>query len=167
MRPVVIQYVHSDHSDHSDLHPDTPTKKLESESDLEEIVGVSDQRSDRSDRSFRSDSTQITTEDWSEGTAPPSQQQIKEFFDVDPGLPWRPLPEHSLEESPCYHIIEKSEIKTTRQPYYYCKLHPNIWNIDIRGIEHHFKYKDPDLHKSEALRLALKAHTVVWRDCIK
>jgi hypothetical protein len=127
---------------------------------------VSGLRSERSDRSVGSDSMQITTEDWSECIPPPNQQQIEDFFHDDPDVPWEPLLEHELEQSPCYYIIEKDNFKASGQTYYYCKIHPEVWNINLVGIEHHCKYKDPDLHKSEALRLALKAHTVVCREDI-
>ncbi len=36
--------------------------------------------------------------------------------------------------------------------FYYCKLHPDIENINLESIEHHCKYKDPELHKSEILK---------------
>jgi hypothetical protein len=78
--------------------------------------------------------------------------EIEEFFHDNPDTPWQPLPEHNLEQSPCYYIIEKDRFKSG-QTYYRCKIHPEVWNINLVGIEHHCKYKDPDLHKSEVLRL--------------
>jgi replicative DNA helicase Mcm len=76
-----------------------------------------------------------------------STGQVEEFFCDNPTLPWQPLPEHSLEESPCYPIISK------KGKFYYCKVHPSIENIYLETIEHHCKYKEPDVHKSEILRL--------------
>jgi hypothetical protein len=36
---------------------------------------------------------------------------------------------------------------------HYCKLHPKFKNINLSSIEHHCKYDNPELHKSEILRL--------------
>src|SRR5688572_4353867 len=47
MRPVALQYMHSDHYDHYDLSEDTPAKKLGQKNNAE----VSDPRSERSERS--------------------------------------------------------------------------------------------------------------------
>ncbi|CAN5511570.1 hypothetical protein BH18THE2_BH18THE2_27650 [soil metagenome] len=84
-------------------------------------------------------------------------QRIEDFFSGDPNLPWQPLPEHTIEESPCYHIIETDEFKspdtTTGTTYYRCKIHPMIWNFDFEEIEYHCKYQEPGIHKSEILRL--------------
>ena len=46
MRPVVLQYIHSDHSDHSDLRTDTPAENLVPKN----IAEVSNPRSERSER---------------------------------------------------------------------------------------------------------------------
>jgi hypothetical protein len=70
------------------------------------------------------------------------QQQQKqsiisvEFFHDDPNTPWKPLPEHNLEQSPCYPIIGVSAYLET--------------------IEHHCKYTDPEAHKSEISKSLLK-----------
>lgn len=77
--------------------------------------------------------------------------KIEEFFHDDPNLPRVGLPEHSLEESPCYHLI-----KSMGRTIYKCKLHPELLFIDLAGIEHHCKYKEPYLHRSEAIRLATR-----------
>ena len=54
---------------------------------------------------------------------------VDEFFHHDPTLPYsKPLPDHSLEHSPFYHIIAE------KQGYYYCKLHPQIKNIHLKSI---------------------------------
>jgi hypothetical protein len=73
-------------------------------------------------------------------------QCIDEFFYDDPNEPYRPLPEHTLEQSQCYTIIGK------KGNFYYCKLHPEVKNIYLETIEHHIKYKDRDMHKSEILK---------------
>jgi hypothetical protein len=77
---------------------------------------------------------------------------IEEFFyeGDNPNASWKPLPEHDL-ESPCYHIIGINH--NHKIPLYYCKLHPNIQNANLESIEHHCKYKEPDFHKSEVIRL--------------
>ena len=57
---------------------------------------------------------------------------IEEFFFDDPAItpenPWKPLPKHSLEQSPCYPIIGIHN--KYKVPFYYCKLHPDIENIN-------------------------------------
>ncbi|MFL6367142.1 MAG: hypothetical protein ACJ72T_01145 [Nitrososphaeraceae archaeon] len=32
---------------------------------------------------------------------------VEEFFNDDPSLPYQSLPPHSLEQSPCYPVIDK------------------------------------------------------------
>jgi hypothetical protein len=78
-------------------------------------------------------------------------KSVEDFFYDDPDLPWQALPEHTLEHSPCYPIIERDK----NGKIYYCKLHPNIWNINLESIEHHCKYKEPGEHKTEILKLIL------------
>ena len=80
-------------------------------------------------------------------------RKIEEFFSGDLNLPWQPLPEHSIEESPCYRIMETSEIEHTGRKYYRCKIHSNIWNFDFEEIEYHCKYEEPDTHRKQILRL--------------
>jgi len=72
---------------------------------------------------------------------------IDAFFYDTPDLPYTPLPKHSLEHSPCYPII----LQNSR--LYYCNIHPDIESVHLESIEHHCKYKEPDVHKSEILRL--------------
>ena len=83
--------------------------------------------------SVKSESTTIVSVEW--------------FFHDVADLPYQPLPEHSLEQSPCYHIIGKN------QKLYFCRLHQEVKNVNLESIEHHCKYKDPDYHKSEILKL--------------
>jgi hypothetical protein len=79
---------------------------------------------------------------------------IDDFFCNKPCSTWEPLPEHSLEESPCYTIIDKDQMKATGQTYYRCKVHPDVWSIDVIAIEHHCKYNNPEIHKSAILQKA-------------
>jgi hypothetical protein len=55
---------------------------------------------------------------------------IDEFFYDDPNItpenPWRPLPKHSLWDSPCYPIIGMHD--KWKIPFYYCKLHHDVEN---------------------------------------
>jgi hypothetical protein len=75
---------------------------------------------------------------------------IEEFFHDDLSLLWQPLPLHSLEQSPCYPIIGIRK----KQGLYYCKLHSEeAKSIHLEVIEQHCKYKEPDVHKSEILKL--------------
>ena len=78
---------------------------------------------------------------------------VDEFFHDDPNTPWKPLPEHDLKQSPCYSIIGIRNYHNYKTPFYYCKLHPDIENAYLETIEHHCKYKEPNVHKSEILRL--------------
>jgi len=73
----------------------------------------------------------------------------EDFFHDAPDLSWQPLPAHTLEQSPCHPIIVK------KGRFYYCKVHPKeVRSIYLETIEQHCKYKDPDLHKEEILRLS-------------
>ena len=78
---------------------------------------------------------------------------VEDFFHDNPNIPWKPLPEHDLKQSPCYPIIDIKHYRNYRVPFYYCKLHPDIENGYLETIEHRCKYSNPKLHKSEILRL--------------
>jgi hypothetical protein len=83
-------------------------------------------------------------------------QSIEEFFYDGPDLPYKPLPPHTLDQSPCRPIIYKKE------QFYSCKLHPNEANsIYLDAIEQHCKYKDSEVHKSEILKLLPKEESNV------
>ena len=73
---------------------------------------------------------------------------VEWFFHNVADLPYQPLSEHSLEQSPCYPIIGRNN-----NGLYFCKLHPEVKSVYLEVIEHHCKYKDPDYHKSEILKL--------------
>jgi hypothetical protein len=76
----------------------------------------------------------------------------EDFFHDAPDLSWQPLPAHTLEQSPCHPII------VNKGRFYYCKVHPKeVRSIYLETIEQHCKYKDPDLHKEEILRLSSMA----------
>jgi hypothetical protein len=79
--------------------------------------------------------------------------RVEDFFYDDPKSPWQPLPEHGLEESPCYSIIVKDEINSMNRSIYKCKLHLDCWYIDLKGIEYHCRNHDPDKHKTEILKM--------------
>jgi hypothetical protein len=72
-------------------------------------------------------------------------EQIEDFFHDDPEAGYQPLPEHSLEDSPCHDIIDK------RGTFYSCKLHPKIRNINLDTMEHHCRYHEPEFYKQEIL----------------
>jgi hypothetical protein len=72
---------------------------------------------------------------------------VERFFHDVADLPYQPLPEHSLEQSPCYPIIDRNNRS------YFCRLHPEVKNVNLDPIEHHSKYKDSAYHKSEILKL--------------
>ena len=71
---------------------------------------------------------------------------VTDFLYHDPNAPYKPLPEHDLDQSPHYPII------AIKKGYFYCKLHPDVQNVHLESVEHHVKYKDPDKHKSELLK---------------
>ena len=76
---------------------------------------------------------------------------LEQFFNNDPDQSNQTIQTHSLEESPCYPIIN-SKIEG-RYIWYYCKLHPDFKNISLSSIEHHCRYHEPDRHKAEILKL--------------
>src|SRR4029078_508886 len=86
--------------------------------------------------------------------APAERLQIKikyveEFFLDNPDLEYQSAGPHSLDQSPCYPIIDsKAEADVV---WYNCKLHPDFVNINLSSIEHHCKYFKPALHKTEIL----------------
>ena len=88
----------------------------------------------------------LTNDDKVEDTKTKAIVSIEDFFHDEPDSPYHPLFEHSLEQSPCYPIINK------RGEFYYCKLHPKVSSIHLDSIEQHCKYKDPYGHKAELLK---------------
>jgi hypothetical protein len=83
-----------------------------------------------------------------------STMSTEKFFEDNSHQKWQPLSSHTLEQSPCYPIIDKRRYNNENGSgtFYYCKIHPNIEYINLESVEHHCKYKDPTLHKSEILK---------------
>jgi hypothetical protein len=77
----------------------------------------------------------------------PTMEAITQFFYDEPYLPYQPPPLHKLEDSPC-----KSIIRIDNHSLFYCTLHPDVQSYHLESIEHHMKYKDPEVHKSEILK---------------
>ena len=78
---------------------------------------------------------------------------VDEFFRDDYNEQYTALLSHSLEQSPCYPVIN---IKPGgKYVLYYCEIcQPEFGSgtsIHLSSIEHHCKYKDPDKHKIEIL----------------
>jgi hypothetical protein len=76
-------------------------------------------------------------------------EAITQFFYDEPYLPYHPPPPHELEDSPCKSIIRLDN----HSMLYNCTLHPDIRSYHLESIEHHIKYKNPEMHKSEILKL--------------
>ncbi len=70
--------------------------------------------------------------------------ELIKFFHDDPELPYRPLPPHTLEESPVKSIIKKD-----KNSEYCCIFHPDIKYANLETVEHHIKYSDTEFHKSK------------------
>ena len=49
---------------------------------------------------------------------------VERFFHDVADLPYQPLPEHTVEQSPCYHIIGRNN-----NGLYFCRLHPEVKSI--------------------------------------
>ena len=79
----------------------------------------------------------------------PTVEAITQFFYDEPFLPYHPPPPHELENSPCKSIIRLDN----HSLLYNCTLHPDIRSYHLESIEHHIKYKNPEMHKSEILKL--------------
>jgi hypothetical protein len=77
----------------------------------------------------------------------PPLEAITQFFYDEPYLPYRPPLPHQLEDSPC-----KSIIRIDNHSLFYCTLHPDIQSYHLESIEHHIKFKNPNIHKSEILK---------------
>ena len=56
---------------------------------------------------------------------------VEEFFIDKSNQEWRPLSSHTLEQSPCYPIIDKREYNNNygNGTFYYCKLHPDLTDL--------------------------------------
>ncbi len=81
-----------------------------------------------------------------------SLSSINGFFYDDPNISYTASQEHNLDQSPCYPVI------AIEQGYFYCRLHPDVKNVHLESIEHHMKYEDPEIHKSELLKFLKLTH---------
>jgi hypothetical protein len=70
---------------------------------------------------------------------------VERFFHDVADLPYQTLPEHSLEQSPCYPIIARNN----NNRLYFFRLHPEVKSVYLESIEHNCKYNDPDDQQSE------------------
>jgi hypothetical protein len=69
-----------------------------------------------------------------------TKEDIEKFFASDNGQKEK----HTLEESICWPLIGKRN----NMPYFlYCKICPKVENIHLKSIEHHIKFKDPNIIK--------------------
>jgi hypothetical protein len=87
----------------------------------------------------------------------PTMDAITQFFYDEPYLPYHPLPPHELEDSPCKSIIRFD----SHSSLYNCILHPDVQSYDLESIEHHIKYKNPEMHKAEILKLLNNCHSSI------
>jgi hypothetical protein len=72
---------------------------------------------------------------------------VTDFLYDDLNEPYAPLPEHDLDQSPCYPII------AVKQDYFFGRLHSDAQRLHLESVEHHVKYNDSDKHKLELLNL--------------
>lgn len=79
----------------------------------------------------------------------PNIESINQFFYDEPYMPYQPPPPHELEDSPCKSIIRFDK----HSLLYNCILHPDFQSYHLESIEHHIKFKNPEMHKSEILKL--------------
>jgi hypothetical protein len=142
----------------SNCTDNVPTENSGMTTNSSEKLFQNEQNDRRADADFKQEETDNTTAYPVKPSGPsePSASvksesttivSVEEFFNDVADLPYQPLPEHSLEQSPCYPIIGKN------QELYFCRLHSEVKNVNLDPIEHHCKYKDPDYHKSEILKL--------------
>jgi DNA replicative helicase MCM subunit Mcm2 (Cdc46/Mcm family) len=163
-KPIVFQWIDtardtdnnnlpsdlSDASDVSDTGLQGPDKNNSKEKDQENKNGSVESISDVSDTSDRKQKY------WQSETAI-SYSDVEEFFKTD-DRQILSLPDHSLEQSPCYPIID-SKSKGSHI-WYHCKLHPKVKNVNLSSIEHHCKYSDHNQHKAAILRLLKSQNSI-------
>jgi len=78
-------------------------------------------------------------------------QQIEEFF-----ASYKVQgEEHIFEESICRPLIGKQIHKPF---FHYCKICPKVEFLSLESIEHHSRYKDPELHKAKLLEMIQTEH---------
>jgi len=74
------------------------------------------------------------------------KNQVKKYFASDNGQE----EEHSFEDSICRPLIGK---QTYKAYFHYCKICPKVKFLSLESIEHHIRYKDPELHKAKLLEM--------------
>ena len=75
--------------------------------------------------------------------------EVEDFF-FDDGrdyVPWRKG--HSFSQSPCAPIIKIE--RTSKCLWYSCEIHRTVIHDSLVTLEHHMKYKEPELHKKVIL----------------
>jgi hypothetical protein len=97
--------------------------------------------------STAANATATTTTNLSQ-VSQPAMEAITQFFYDEPYLPYHSPPPHGLEDSPCKSIIRFD----SHSSLYNCALHPDVQSYHLESIEHHIKFKNPDMHKSEILK---------------
>ena len=131
-------------TDHYNIYYETNQSLSNSNSQLRKAVSTSAHNATTTTNLFHvshlSRSSQTTVE------------AITQFFYDEPDLPYHPPPPHKLEDSPCKSIIRLDN----HSLLYNCTLHPDFQSYHLESIEHHIKYKNPEMHESEILKL-LKA----------
>jgi len=112
-------------------------------------ISPDNQHKSASSLNKNSESIPVATSHTSYTSDSNNKKKVEAFFYDNPSLPYNPLPPHSLEESPCYHIIGMNH----KRRMYYCKLHPKeSESIHLESVEHHCKYKEADVHKKEIIQ---------------
>ena len=125
-------------TDHYNIYYETNQSLSNSNSQLRKAVSTSAHNAtNTTNLSHVSRSSQTTVE------------AITQFFYDEPYLPYHPPPPHELQDSPCKLIIRLDN----HSLFYNCTLHPDIRSYHLESIEHHIKYKNPEMHKSEILKL--------------
>jgi hypothetical protein len=82
-----------------------------------------------------------------------SIEGIDKFFASDHGQE----EEHTLEESICRSLI----CKHIHKPFfYYCKLDPNVENVNLKSIEDHIRLKNPERYKAKLLEILDKEKVI-------
>ena len=107
------------------------------------VLFNADPESERSDRAHRS---QLTDNTPAENSFMPIVS-VEDFFSIKQSLQ---LPNHSLEQSPCYPIIGSKS--SGDYIIYYCKVHRKVENTNLKSIEHHCRFTDPEHHKAEIMK---------------
>jgi hypothetical protein len=111
----------------------------------------SQSNSNNQTRKAASTSVRVTNTELSQVShaSQPTMDAITQFFYDEPYLSYHPPPPRELEDSPCKLIIGFD----SHSSLYNCALHPDVQSYHLETIEHHIKYKNPEMHKAEILKL--------------